>query len=160
MSEGILAQIHGEKMITLIDSKYYDELYPYPIDHPHDRQSRIDDIHQPNPSEFSKALHIPRQTGLLTSGSLLYIPYGWWHQLESVGASISISQRWLDDSVALRSLAAAWHVTNGLPDHVREVICAQQLAELPLPITRINRRRWAELGQTQKKANNGNKVEH
>jgi hypothetical protein len=147
LSHGLLAQVHGAKRITLIDPRWYAELYPHPVQHPHDRQSRVDDIHAPSATEFPLASHekVPRLSGVVGEGELIFIPYGWWHQLESIGTSISISQRWNPYVEDLQRLATAWHVTARMPTAVREQICRAQLDAVPQVVAMVNRRRWEEM---------------
>lgn len=147
LSEGILAQVHGSKRVTLVDPKYYAELYPYPLHHAHDRQSRLDDLHSPSPTEFPRAApdQVPRWSGIVGEGEFVYIPYGWWHQLESIDTSVSVSQRWNTHAAALQRLATAWHVTARMPVAIREQICRAQMDAVPKVVAMVNRRRWDEL---------------
>lgn len=155
LNEGILAQLHGVKHVTLADPRFYDELYPHAVSDAHDRQSRVDCIDSPGPA-FPLARRVPLLRGDLTAGSVLYLPFGWWHQLESGGASISVSMRWNPHAEAVQQLATAWHVTAQLPDAVRQRILAPQLQSLPTVVASIHQRRWTELAR--EKAASGGKA--
>ena len=147
LSEGVLAQLHGTKRITLAATKYNKELYPYPLAHAHDRQSQVDNIHDPDARAFPLSRSVPLLSGDLDAGSLLYIPYGWWHQIESIDTAISISMRWNPYEEALRQAAAAAGGTRMLPPAARTLIQQQLFTQLGVPdvVRDINLRRWDEL---------------
>lgn len=155
MSEGILCQLDGSKRITLAAPQIHEELYPYPITHAHDRQSRIDDIHSPDPSRFPLASTVTLMDGLLSAGSLLYIPYGWWHQIESTSVSVSVSMRWNPYEAGLRQVAVGAQATRALPLVARQSIQHRLWESLSLPpiVRQINERRWAELAQLRSECN-------
>ena len=52
LNEGFLCQLNGSKKVTLISSKYHQQLYPYKRSSKHWRQSQIDDIHNPDPIKY------------------------------------------------------------------------------------------------------------
>lgn len=39
--ENFFAQIHGQKRFLLFHPDQYENFYPYPVYHPHDRQSQV-----------------------------------------------------------------------------------------------------------------------
>jgi len=45
--------------------------------------------------------------GVVRCGELLYIPFGWWHQMESDGAAVSVTYRWNPYESAIRSATTA-----------------------------------------------------
>ena len=42
--ENLFAQIQGYKRFLLFDPSQFECLYPYPVHHPHDRQSQVSNI--------------------------------------------------------------------------------------------------------------------
>lgn len=81
MNEGILVQVAGQKRFILWPPQLYESLYPHNVNHPHDRQSRLNCVHRPDLSlfpDFDKAGGIQ---GTINAGEFLYIPYGWWHHV-------------------------------------------------------------------------------
>jgi hypothetical protein len=146
-SEGILAQLTGVKHVTLAAPKYFTQLYPHSISGAHDRQSSVDDIHHPNKELFPLARSVPLLSGELDAGSLLYIPYGWWHQLDSPGEGISVSCRWNPYEQALRQ--AATSEASSLPLAARRSIqkALFDASDVPSVVREINQRRWEELAQ-------------
>ena len=53
--------------------------------------SDIDPRSNPSPSEFpvDKGIHVE-----LHSGQMLYLPYGWWHQVDTTGSSNMNAKFW------------------------------------------------------------------
>ena len=39
--ENFFTQVRGEKRVLLFSPDQFSNLYPYPVDHPHDRQSQV-----------------------------------------------------------------------------------------------------------------------
>lgn len=154
MSEGVLCQLHGSKLVTLVDPEWHGRLYPYPLQHAHDRQSRVDDIHSPDPARFPLSVGVQVRRGVIDAGCLLYIPYAHWHQIESRRTSISVSVRWNPHAAALRQAALSAQATRTLPPHLRSAIQAQLLDSLGVPPTvrDVNLRRWNELAASQSDA--------
>lgn len=71
----------GTKRFVLAHPKHFTSLYPYPTGSPHVRQSRINDIRAANPELFPKFDDVDLIEGEVRAGEILYIPYGWWHQV-------------------------------------------------------------------------------
>lgn len=94
LSEGILTQIHGTKTVLLLPPtrEVYDAVDPFPQRHPSDRQSQLsvamDGSGLPEPIKEQAMVFTINQ------GESLYIPYGWWHQVQAAGSSISVTWRW------------------------------------------------------------------
>lgn len=98
--DGTLIQFSGRKKVTLIDPKYSKKLYPFPWwrGGMPSTFSRVDiynpDIHKyPNaPIALKNALSIE-----LHPGMALFIPAGWWHQVEAVPGFtniVSVNRFW------------------------------------------------------------------
>jgi len=96
MSDGILQQVYlltvflcvyfvrqicGTKRVFLVSNSFYDELYPHAVGSPHDRQSKVNDIHNPS-QKFDKFRNFDIFEGEIKDGDALFIPFGWWHQVQ------------------------------------------------------------------------------
>lgn len=91
--ENFFAQIYGYKRFLLFHPDQFENLYPYPVYHPHDRQSQVD-LENPDFEKFPNARHISGMEGIVGPGDVLYIPMYWWHQVESIpgqGETISVN---------------------------------------------------------------------
>ncbi|KAH9488363.1 Hypoxia-inducible factor 1-alpha inhibitor [Bulinus truncatus] len=91
--ENLFAQIHGYKRFLLFDPSQFDCMYPYPIYHPHDRQSQVD-FENPDLTKFPKFADVKGYEGIVGPRDVLYLPMYWWHQVESLqghGETISIT---------------------------------------------------------------------
>lgn len=87
--ENAYCVIQGRKYVQLFDPIHLHCLYPYDddrrVDHSQLDLARIDEQRFPRASEAIK------QVATLYPGDLLYLPCGWWHQIESGGHSLSVS---------------------------------------------------------------------
>lgn len=52
LSEGVLAQVSGDKRFILWPPSQYASLYPHGVNHHHDRQSRVNCVHNPDLSLY------------------------------------------------------------------------------------------------------------
>ena len=114
LAETMLAQAHGVKRVLLFPPAATPLLRPFPVHHPHDRQSRL-----PDPLRPHRALagfpgsDVAGLGGALGAGDVLYMPYGWWHHVWSEGPTVSLSYRWnpfaefVRTALALRRKVAA-----------------------------------------------------
>lgn len=138
LSDGLLGQMIGEKHFTLIDpSVPHSILKPYPVGHPHDRQSSL--TMPPRHERFQSGDQANNQSidcfeGIVGPGELIYLPYAWWHQVESINQSnsrtvcqsVSITYRFNQSPSQQQSLQSV-----GLTEHVfhkqsmNHSICAQ-----------------------------------
>ncbi|CAG0914784.1 unnamed protein product [Notodromas monacha] len=81
--ENFFAQVEGFKRCILFPPETFECLYPYPVFHPHDRQSQVD-FDKPDFESFPKARHLRGFECVLEPGDVLYIPKYWWHHVESL----------------------------------------------------------------------------
>ncbi|XP_074647580.1 hypoxia-inducible factor 1-alpha inhibitor-like [Tubulanus polymorphus] len=91
--ENIFCQIHGRKRCILFAPNQFDSLYPYPVFHPHDRQSQVD-FDNVDLKSFPKFNQLKGEETILEPGEVLYIPMYWWHDIESLtesGPTVSIN---------------------------------------------------------------------
>ncbi len=86
--DGTLSQFHGTKRVSLFPPSIQAGLYPFPLSHggltPNFSQVYIDQPDFDTYPKLAQALH-HRQIVELTAGETLYIPLGWWHEIESLG---------------------------------------------------------------------------
>ncbi|GFO38263.1 hypoxia-inducible factor 1-alpha inhibitor [Plakobranchus ocellatus] len=81
--ENLFAQIQGYKRFLLFHPDQFECLYPYPIFHPHDRQSQVD-FDEPDLKKFPLFSKLKGYEGIVGPKDVLYIPMYWWHQVESL----------------------------------------------------------------------------
>ncbi|XP_067672862.1 hypoxia-inducible factor 1-alpha inhibitor-like [Haliotis asinina] len=91
--QNFFAQIQGYKRFLLFEPSQFECLYPYPIYHPHDRQSQVD-FDNPDFKRFPKFKDVKGHEAVVGPGDVLYLPVYWWHQVESVpnrGVTVSVN---------------------------------------------------------------------
>lgn len=81
--ENFFAQVSGYKRCILFPPCQFENLYAYPVHHPHDRQSMVD-FDRPDYSKFPKFKEAKGVETILGPGEVLYIPVYWWHHIESL----------------------------------------------------------------------------
>src|SRR6266516_425541 len=118
----LFAQVRGRKHFTFFAPRDGSLLYPFSMFSRYSYLSRVD-ILQPDLREFPKFEQAKPVSFTLEPGEVLYLPALWWHQVQSLETSISISWFWrLRPSQrlewpALRALPAA--VTTRMEQMVR-----------------------------------------
>lgn len=91
--ENFFAQIQGYKRFILFHPDQFENLYPYPVYHPHDRQSQVD-FDAPDYERFPNFKKAQGYEAIVGPGEVLYLPMYWWHQVESMegrGNTISVN---------------------------------------------------------------------
>jgi lysine-specific demethylase 8 len=93
---GLLSQIYGRKKVTLISPKYTQDVYPHDSHSTRAHCSRVNllkwdegDIDQV--TKYPRFGRAKRIEVVLEKGDILYTPPGWWHHVESVTASVSVT---------------------------------------------------------------------
>jgi len=87
LTNNFLVQIYGKKKVTLIPALQVPYLYNDVAVF-----SQIADPNQPRLTEaFPDFKHCSKIECILNEGETLFIPLGWWHSVESLDISISIS---------------------------------------------------------------------
>jgi hypothetical protein len=81
--ENFFAQVVGYKRCILFPPSQFECLYPYPVYHPHDRQSMVD-FERPDYNRFPKLKNAKGCEAIIGPGDVLYIPIYWWHHVESL----------------------------------------------------------------------------
>ncbi|VVC33352.1 JmjC domain [Cinara cedri] len=87
-----LAQVVGSKDIILYDPKWSKCLYPYE-DKFLMNTAQVNPI-KPDLSKFSNFPQAKATLCTLNKGEMLFIPPGWWHRVESLSVSFSVSFWW------------------------------------------------------------------
>jgi hypoxia-inducible factor 1-alpha inhibitor (HIF hydroxylase) len=81
--DNAFAQVRGYKRVLLLHPRHFGSLYPWPVHHPQDRQSRVD-FDAPDLKAFPRYAELMGH-GLevvVGPGDILRIPPGWWHHIE------------------------------------------------------------------------------
>eukprot|EP01135_Chromosphaera_perkinsii_P001324 Nk52_evm51s164 gene=Nk52_evmTU51s164 len=86
----LLAQVKGKKRFLLFGPDNFKNLYPYPVHHPCDRQSRVDFEH-PNYSKFPLFKDARAAEAVIGPGDVLYIPMYWFHHVVALSDNISVN---------------------------------------------------------------------
>ena len=100
--DGTLFQLRGDKRISLFSPKQTKNLYPFPIKDkrmpPNFSQPYIDAPDFETYPKLAKALKT-RITTILAEGETVYIPVGWWHEIEAMGDDYicSVNRFWQVD---------------------------------------------------------------
>ncbi|MEP6706789.1 MAG: cupin-like domain-containing protein [Pyrinomonadaceae bacterium] len=89
----LFAQVKGRKHFTLFAPRDGSSLYPFSMFSRYSYLSRVD-ILQPDLREFPKFEQAKPVSFTLEPGEVLYLPAFWWHQVQSLETSISISWFW------------------------------------------------------------------
>ena len=76
-----MIQLHGRKKVLLISPEFIEKVYLYEQGHIHDRQSRINCVHDPVLNLFPDFDDVPAFQGTIEAGDMVYIPHGWLHQV-------------------------------------------------------------------------------
>jgi len=81
--DNLFAQITGYKRVLLFHPRHFGCLYPWPVHHPQDRQSRVD-FDAPDLAAFPRFAELRGQAleAILGPGDVLHLPPGWWHHIE------------------------------------------------------------------------------
>lgn len=117
--DNMFAQVRGYKRALLFHPRHFASLYPWPVNHPQDRQSRLD-FDAPDTKAFprySELMHEGLET-VLGPGDVLHLPPGWWHHIEMLpsepaGEVVSInfwypSPKWFYGDPSLGDEALSW----------------------------------------------------
>jgi len=102
--DGTLSQFRGTKRVSLFPPSIQEGLYPFEMSHggltPNFSQVYID---QPDFEKFPRlrAALAKRQVVNLAEGETLYMPVGWWHEIEALGQDYicSVNRFWKVDPI-------------------------------------------------------------
>lgn len=117
--DNIFVQVRGYKRVILFHPRHFGCLYPWPVHHPQDRQSRVD-FDEPDVTHFPRYAELQGQglEAVLGPGDLLHIPPGWWHHIEMLpsqpqGEVVSVNfwypaPKWWHGDPTLGEQAISW----------------------------------------------------
>ena len=115
LNDGLLYQLHGNKKLTLISPQYYHNLYPCNTSSIYSRQSQIKNINSFNQLKYPLSGDIISHTGTLHPNEALYIPMGWWHQIEGYSPN--------NNNNGIISLSISWNVfKHEMTNYLKEFI--------------------------------------
>jgi hypothetical protein len=86
----ILVQLIGSKYVRLYSSEYNDSMYPN-TNQLFRNSSQIRSLEQVDVNRFPKFAQTPYWEGVLEAGQMLFIPRNYWHYIESLSTSFSVS---------------------------------------------------------------------
>eukprot|EP00958_Prasinococcus_capsulatus_P013654 scaffold1411_cov396-Prasinococcus_capsulatus_cf.AAC.12 len=84
LSEQLLFQLHGRRRVLVVDPAYtFRGVYPYPADHPLDRQSMVD-WDKVDLVRFPKCTDVRGRVVVLGPGEMLYLPQFFWAHVQNL----------------------------------------------------------------------------
>jgi len=91
-AENFLIQVTGRKSLMLVNQQNAQDLYAYEAKHPGTSAVHQDIV---DLEKFPRFADIPWLSGDLEAGDVLYIPHGYWHQVNSFGSrNLAINVWW------------------------------------------------------------------
>ena len=90
--DGLLHQLHGAKRVRLWPPSARESLYPSSR-YNHGAELSLVDASSPNLTLFPRFGELKPISIVLSAGSALFVPSGWWHAVDSLDATISLSLR-------------------------------------------------------------------
>ncbi|MBF6139737.1 MULTISPECIES: cupin-like domain-containing protein [Nocardia] len=91
---GLLIQLHGRKRVRLFPPNEYHNVYGIVPRRVNDPYTRLPDQFDPDTADYPRLRRATSYDVVLDAGDVLYIPMFWWHQVESLDASISYVARY------------------------------------------------------------------
>lgn len=81
--DNLFGQVRGYKRVLLFHPKHFGSLYPWPLHHPQDRQSRVD-FDAPDVKAYPRYEELTGKglEAIVGPGDILHIPPAWWHHIE------------------------------------------------------------------------------
>eukprot|EP00616_Rhizochromulina_sp_CCMP1243_P000940 CAMPEP_0118970540 /NCGR_PEP_ID=MMETSP1173-20130426/7412_1 /TAXON_ID=1034831 /ORGANISM="Rhizochromulina marina cf, Strain CCMP1243" /LENGTH=551 /DNA_ID=CAMNT_0006919915 /DNA_START=42 /DNA_END=1697 /DNA_ORIENTATION=- len=89
-SHNFLIQLIGRKRVLLYPPRQYAYLYPFPHTHVSYHQSQVD-FADPDVLTFPDFTRAGAVEAILEPGDAIYIPPFWWHRIEALDLSLSMS---------------------------------------------------------------------
>ncbi|TYZ61268.1 hypothetical protein PybrP1_009569 [[Pythium] brassicae (nom. inval.)] len=90
----VLVVLHGRKTVTLYAPSESGNLYPHPVHSKSANHSRVD-VSDPDMMAHPKFANAASQRFVVDAGDALFIPEGWWHQVDSDASTIAVNF-WFD----------------------------------------------------------------
>ncbi|GAB5369658.1 hypothetical protein AAMO2058_001424000, partial [Amorphochlora amoebiformis] len=154
LSEGLILQLSGAKRILIFSANHSKEFRPHAIHTPFDRQSKL----EIGGEEKDPLQKVQGYQAVLNPGDVLYLPYGYWHYIESPYGSVAITARWNPYEDTIRRLSnfkclALGLGNTGIPPGVAEVLYKNVLkSSVPEPVAKVLLQRfYAEKEECSKK---------
>jgi len=91
----LLAQVVGRKYFRLVSPASSDKVYPFTDGDRKSNASQVD-IRQPDLQRFPEYAGVRFFDCVLEAGDMLYLPPRWWHYVQSMDRSFSLSIWWGD----------------------------------------------------------------
>jgi len=88
--ENLFGQVKGYKRVLMMAPTEFKSMYPFPLHHPHDRQSQLD-IFDPDLEKFPRFSEVSVLDCVVAPGDMLYIPGYWWHHIISLTETVSVT---------------------------------------------------------------------
>lgn len=90
-ADNALAQVAGVKVVRLVDPRHTSCLAVPAGDGARGNVAGVDDLVHPAGSGAAAVAAVPYGRVVLRAGDVLHIPAGWWHDVRSVGAAVSVN---------------------------------------------------------------------
>ncbi|MGY4182937.1 hypothetical protein ACVIHH_008228 [Bradyrhizobium sp. USDA 4518] len=125
VNRNLFCQVHGSKYVAIAspaDSEYFQA---YPLKNGTDRHSSV------SPFDPATALNCPSFAhSILQSGDLLYVPPRYWHYLQSLSISVSVSRWWFSSRLVELLYASAISGEMAEPTFLGELAWDNDVREL------------------------------
>ena len=156
LCQGFLCQLGGTKRVLLFpfDIEKYDHFYQFTAGSAHQRQSMIDDIHRPDADKFEKFAAddtLVCHQGVIGPDEGLYIPFAWWHQIESdaQSGSISLSFRW---NPYLQTVKEAMLTASKMDNAwIGDLIVEECIAATPFYVRQVEKKQQSNVAQMMRR---------
>ena len=89
--DALFVQLRGQKRFVMFAPESFEALYPFGVDHPQARYSRMLDLTAPDFQRYPKARGLKGYEAVLEPGSMLFVPQYWWHNVFTDSTSVSIN---------------------------------------------------------------------
>ena len=88
--QNLHALVTGRKRFVIFDRKDFSHLYPYPMFSSYPHMSRVY-LPAPDLQQFPRFARATAYEITLVAGEMLFLPPGWWHEVDTLAPSISVS---------------------------------------------------------------------
>ena len=128
----------GRKRCVLFSPDDFRALYPFPVHHPCDRQSRVN-LYNPDLERFPRFAEARPVHAVLEPGELLYIPQYWWHHIENLSSECVSLNFWFKDQSKPQKvvLPLSGHQHLAMRRNIEKMIASKagaRAAQLALPL--------------------------
>jgi lysine-specific demethylase 8 len=88
--QNLHALVTGRKRFVIFDQKDFSHLYPYSMFSSYPHMSRVY-LPAPDLQQFPRFARATAYEITLVAGEILFLPPGWWHEVDTLAPSISVS---------------------------------------------------------------------